>query len=398
MGNQKNKLNNTKKHLLKSDIIQENKEHILSFIEQLSAEDISINRQLKYLYTLKTIAKILKKDFSDSTKKDIVTLMSEINRSDYSDWTKRDFKVVLKRFYRWIRETEGETFARGEYPDVVKWISTGKKKCNKKLPEELLNIEEVKKLSDTTNNLRDRSFILFLYESGGRVGEVMNIKLKDTEFDKYGALVTLHGKTGARKIRVIASAPAISNWLLEHPKKEDKNALLFCGIWSKKRGKEVDYATFNKMLKETAKKADIDKPVNPHHFRHSRATELAKVFTESMLCNYMGWVQGSREAATYVHLCGRDTDKAIRKMHGYLEEEEEEEEDNFKPIKCPRCNTMNSPGSKFCSNCSLGLDLKTVMDFEKTKDELSENVSSLFNNKDQALATLETIAKMLRNK
>lgn len=398
MGDQENKLNNAKDLLKKSDISAENKDHILMFLEQLSAEDISIGRQSKYLYTLKTLAKLLKKDFSNVTKEDIISIMSKINNSNYADWTKRDFRVVLKRFFKWIRERDGQEFARGEYPDEVKWISTGKKKDKKKLPEELLTVEEIKKLSENTNNLRDRSFVLFLYESGARIGEILNIKLKDVEFDKFGAMVNLHGKTGSRKIRIIASAPAISNWLIDHPQKNNKNAFLYCGIWSKKRGEAVDYATFNKMLKEVAKKAGIDKPVNPHHFRHSRGTELAKIFTESMLCNYMGWVQGSREAATYVHLCGRDTDKAIRKMHGLLEEEDEIEADKFKPTKCPRCNIMNSPGSKFCSNCSLGLDLKTVMDFEKTKDELSENVSSLFNNKDQALATLETIAKMLRNK
>jgi len=258
-----NKLNNAKTQLRKSSIIPENQKLIILFLERISAEDISTGRQLKYLYTLKTLAKMLKKNFSQSTKKDIVSLLSKINSSSYKDWTKRDFKVVLKRFYRWLREEEGKTFTRGEYPDEVKWISTGKKKNNNKLPEELLSIEEVIELSNHTTNLRDRSFVLLLYESGARIGEVINIKLKDLEFDKYGALINLYGKTGARKIRVIASAPAISNWLIEHPKREDKNALLFCGIWSKKRGHEVDYASFNKILKEAAAKAGIDNPVNP---------------------------------------------------------------------------------------------------------------------------------------
>jgi hypothetical protein len=32
--------------------------------------------------------------------------------------------------------------------------------------------------------------------------------------------------------------------------------------------------------------------VNPHHFRHSRATQLANWLTEAQLCAWFGWVQG----------------------------------------------------------------------------------------------------------
>ena len=58
------------------------------------------------------------------------------------------------------------------------------KKERKKLPREMLTIEEVKKLAKHTNNLRDRCFILILYESGARIGELLNLKIKDIEFDK----------------------------------------------------------------------------------------------------------------------------------------------------------------------------------------------------------------------
>lgn len=37
-----------------------------------------------------------------------------------------------------------------------------------------------------------------------------------------------------------------------------------------------------------------EKPVNPHHFRHSRATYLANYLTEAQMCEWFGWVHGSR--------------------------------------------------------------------------------------------------------
>ena len=140
-------------------------------------------------------------------------------------------------------------------------------------------------------------------------------------------------------------------------------------------GDQGEYRYFNKLIKKAAERVDIDKPVNPHHFRHSRATELAKKLTEANLCPYMGWEIGSREAATYVHLSGRDTDRAILAMHGLAEPETEKE--SFTPIRCPRCRKQNEPGSKFCSDCSLALDEKTIIEFDKQKDVIARNIDDL---------------------
>ena len=232
-----------------------------------------------------------------------------------------------------------------------------------------MTIDEVKRLADATNNLRDRAFVLMLYESGGRIAEILNLRIKDIEPDKYGVKATLFGKTGSRTIRLIASAPAITIWLERgHPDKHNKEIMLFCGLWSKKKGMDVEYQTFRMMLKELAKKAKINKPINPHHFRHSRATKLAKQFPESQLCQYMGWTTGSREASTYVHLSGRDMDRAILKING-LEDEEDTESSKFKAIKCPRCGIQNSPESKACPHCGIPLDINLVMAYEKTSKE-----------------------------
>lgn len=370
MPNMENGLLKAEEHINNLDMLQGNKDHIMRFIEQLSAEGITKIRQIKYLYMLGKIARMLKKDFSKANKQDIVKLCSTINNSDYKEWTKHDYMVTIKRFYKWLREDEGQDLDKRQYPDEVKWITANMKKSRKKLPKELLTIEDVKKLANHTNNLRDRCMVLLLYESGARIGELLGIKIKDVEFDKYGALINLFGKTGARKIRVIASAPAISNWLLEHPNKEDKNSFLFCGMWAKNRGEELQYRHVNKLLKEAAERAGINKPMNPHHYRHSRSTELAKKLTESQLCQYLGWVQGSQEAATYVHLSGRDLDRTMLEMHGLVEEEREESK--FKTIECPRCRLSNDPGAKFCSGCSLGLDEKSVMEYDQQKEQATQ--------------------------
>ncbi len=93
-------------------------------------------------------------------------MVYRIERSDYSPWTKHDYKVALKRFYRWLKDG-GE-----EYPEEVKWIRTTLTARDELLPEELLMEEEVMRLVDACDNPRDKAFIMTLYESGARIGEL----------------------------------------------------------------------------------------------------------------------------------------------------------------------------------------------------------------------------------
>ncbi len=422
-----------KNHIIKLEkkkkISKKNKELIIGFIEKLQAEGhskgaYSANRLRKYVYALSTITKILNKDFDKAKKKDINKLASII-RERYNGETPRDYLVMLRIFMRYVKELEGNEFEDNEYPDIVKKIKPGNRKFPRIKKSTLLTIEDVKKLANATNNLRDRCFVLTLYETGCRIGELIGdenysgVRIGDIKFDKHGAIIDVDGKTGLRNLRVIASAPSISNWLQEHPERENPNTPLFCGIWDNK-GKKVKYRywydllngnNFKKKLKQgdrgkgLGEKAGINKPLNPHHFRHSRASELAKFMTESQLCYYMGWEQGSKQARTYVTLSGRDTEKTILSMYGIkdktrfcekckneipetIDNEEhkgkcpnckkivsfvtEEEINSFKPKFCPRCNIKNDPSAKYCSGCGLGLDEKSIMEFDRQQEKAKQ--------------------------
>ena len=58
-------LENVFKRIKNMDIINENVAHVTNFLEQLSAEGVGRPRQIKYLYTLGKLAKMLDKDFCE---------------------------------------------------------------------------------------------------------------------------------------------------------------------------------------------------------------------------------------------------------------------------------------------------------------------------------------------
>jgi site-specific recombinase XerD/ribosomal protein L40E len=272
----------------------------------------------------------------------------------------------LKKFFRWLRGTE-------EYPKEVKWIKPGNVK-NNSLPEELLTDEEIKAMAAFAQNQRDKALVLVLYESGCRIGELLTLRIKHVEFDGYGAILLVSGKTGSRRVRIIASAPSLSAWLDSHPFKSNPSAPLWIVLGTRNHHEMMSYGSVSSLLRRLAKRAGVKKGVNPHSFRHSRATHLASKLTEAQLKELFGWVQSSDMAATYVHLSGRDVDNALLKLHG-LAQNEKKEEEVLKVKICERCKEKNDPVSNFCRRCATPLNIKIALDLEEKRVEKDEVVA-----------------------
>jgi site-specific recombinase XerD len=157
------------------------------------------------LVELTRLAAILSIDFEKATKHDIEKVILEHGRLDISENTKTDFKVTVKRFYKWLRDPND-----AEYPQEVKWIRTTLKDRHSFLPEELLTEEDVLALVKAAEWSRDRALVSMLYDSGGRIGEILSLQRKNIAFDEHGATVVVDGKTGQRRERLISSVPFLS--------------------------------------------------------------------------------------------------------------------------------------------------------------------------------------------
>ncbi|MHC1629700.1 MAG: hypothetical protein ACXQTG_01945 [Methanoculleaceae archaeon] len=55
-------------------------------------------------------------------------------------------------------------------------------------------------MAAAANDSPDRAFISALDESGCRIGEFLPFMIRHLEFDEYGALLHVHGKTGSRRV------------------------------------------------------------------------------------------------------------------------------------------------------------------------------------------------------
>lgn len=62
-------------------------------------------------------------------------------------------------------------------------------------------------------NPRDKVLVSILYESGCRISKILNLKIRNMEFDSYGADLIVKGKTGQHRVRLIDSVPRLMTWL-----------------------------------------------------------------------------------------------------------------------------------------------------------------------------------------
>lgn len=371
------RLDSAVKMVKEAQIFERNKQLILEFRDFTSLDGLSLPRILRYLGVLKDWAKIMNVDFDKATKEDIIRAVRIIQENEkYRPWTKATYKIMLKRFYKWLKKME-------DSPEEVKWIKTTLKRTETEMLNngDLITEDEVKKLINSADHPRDKAFVSALYESGARIGEIASLQIGNINLDEYGIVLNVNGKTGPRPIRTIASTPYLSTWLQNHPFKDDKNAPLWINIGCTNHNSMMQYWTIRAMLKRLFEKAEIKKRFNPHMFRHSRATFLADHLIEFQMNQYFGWIQGSNMPSTYIHMSGKKIDASILALNG-LKQGEAMKEVELKPKICLRCNTINAVDSKFCSNCAAIMGVKTAYELQEkiTKEtEIRKNSDELMN-------------------
>lgn len=172
--------------------------------------------------------------------------------------------------------------------------------------------------TSTSKGLRDRFFMILLYDTGARVQEILNIKLCDLQLGRFPK-VTLFGK--GRKTRVVP----LMERTIQHLKKylsvfhEDSapngNEPLFYSVIRGSRHQLSD-RRIRYILQKYGEQARLTCPkvpenVHPHLFRHSRAMHLYQEGMDLTLVSQ--WLGHSQLETTqiYAHADTEHKRKAI---------------------------------------------------------------------------------------
>ena len=326
------------------------KQRIMDFVSEGAALGLSPARQYHYLLRLRLIAKAMGEHFLSPSREDIRDFLFQLTTLGYSPNTIRDIKSVIKRFYRWHFADQDKA------NHVVGWIRPLRSVRHDK-PDCIITADEFDRMMNVCHTLRDRTFISLLYDSGCRISEVLTLKVRDVTFDDYGAILIVSGKAGTRRVRLFGtSVPFLRKWVETRRAKQGSDAFVFANSRDLNQ-QPMHYHQALQVVRRTAVRARIAKKVNPHLFRHTRATLLAEHIADAPLEIQMGWVHGSSMTRTYVHLSGKDMDRIILRAYGVEVREDAEALDN--PLgKCIWCGAMNPLKSKYCLRCGMEIKFK----------------------------------------
>ncbi len=340
---------------------------------------------IRYYSILGTIAeKYATNDFSKLQKIDFERIVEKVNnREELRIATKQKYWQILKKFGSWLAYGDKVFNENGlrSYPDTVAWLNTSIKSKNipKIKSSDILTEDEIEKLIDGGASSRDKAFLSVLYETGSRISELGNIRIKDITEHEHGYFIDLaSGKTGERNVIVVMSSARLSHWLNDHPNKDNKNSFVWVTILgntgNKHRvGEKLGYNSLHKIVVRAKDKARIKKKVHPHLFRHSRVTHLLlnKQINEQQAKVYFGWSPSSKQLATYSHLTSSDVNNALLQISGAKPKEEIEQKERIK--MCMVCKKPNNTKDKYCSFCYRPLDYKTLMEEDqKSNDSMAK--------------------------
>ncbi len=138
-------------------------------------------------------------------------------------------------------------------------------KKNRKIPE-ILTKEEVREMINSLDNIKHKLILKVLYGCGLRVGEVVNLKKEDLNFEEN----LIHIKLGKGKRDRFVKIPESAKEELKNYCKLDNSGILF----PSNRGGKLTTATIQAIVENSAKRAGVQKEVYPHLLRHSFATHL----------------------------------------------------------------------------------------------------------------------------
>ena len=194
------------------------------------------------------------------------TYLMSSNNKNYSGSTKKRIQSSINQFLKYL--IDENYIANIEINNVSIMFE-------KKLPH-VLSPNEIDKLIDFYNHdlfisSRNKTIIDFMYSTGCRVSELINVEESDIDIEE--AFVRLEGKGSKQRIVPLGSKVLINleNYLpLRNKDRKNKNNKLFIS----KSYKNLDRTAVFRIIKSTGVKAGINKELYPHILRHSAATHM----------------------------------------------------------------------------------------------------------------------------
>ena len=226
----------------------------LKTFRDYQTSNLRSNTAISYRYLLDNFEELFGERGLTSISSEEIFQFFEIITENNSKSTKRHPYSQLKAFFNFIiMNYEPDLRNAVDTPLMRKVFRLPKPKHREVIPKEL--IDEV---IFNSKSLRDRLILELQSRCGARIGEVLNIRVKDID----GRKITVHNPKSGKDSEVIFMPEQVANRL--------KTYIQMKGLKEHDRVFNLSYSTARTMINRLGKKLGIK--LNPHDLRRHSAT------------------------------------------------------------------------------------------------------------------------------
>ena len=246
---------------------------------------------------------------------DVYSDMFEEFINYYEDYALEDItEQMIMDFLRYlVTERHVSTSYQNQSINAVKFyyerVLGGRRKVyminrprEEKFLPEVLSQEEVTALLNATENLKHKAILMTIYSAGLRIGEAINLKIKDIDSNRMQIRVeqakgkkdryTLLGNKTLEILRKYVAEYKPTIWLFEGAK-----------------GETYSQKGIQAILKKSVEKVGIKKHITVHTLRHSFATHMLEAGTDLRYIQSLLGHSNSKTTEIYTHITTKGFDQ-----------------------------------------------------------------------------------------
>ena len=236
----------------------DNSEYLKLFLDAKRIEGCSERTLQYYKVTVEQMLKRISTPIRKMTTDEIRTYLVEYQqRGGCSKVTIDNIRRNISSFFSWLEE---EDYILKSPMRRIHKIKT------KTVVKEVISDENMEKMRDACDEMRDLAIIDMLYSTGMRVGELVRLNIEDVNMEQRECVV--FGK-GDKERRVYFDAKAKIHLMEYLASRTDNNPALFVSLDG--RHKRLEISGVEIRLRQLGRKLSLDR-IHPHKFRRTMAT------------------------------------------------------------------------------------------------------------------------------
>ena len=235
-------------------------DYLTCYIDALKVQNRSKKTIERYKYVIGRLMDFAKVTVRRISVYHIRSYLAAEKERGIADSTIEGFREIFSAYFNWLqRETLIE---RNPMSNI------GAVNCPKKEKKVFSDID-IEKLKSSCKTVRDKAIITFLYSSGCRISELIELNRDSVDLEKMECIV--HGKGDKERVVYI---DAVAGMLLKQylSERTDDCDALFSG----KHKKRILPSGVRAMMRKLEVDSGLDHTVHPHKFRRTFATNMSR--------------------------------------------------------------------------------------------------------------------------